>query len=173
LGFIGENLNAIAGLESKPSLSEVYERIKLNTKLHGLDNYATFVISLEETMKKLDDGDINLEDLKKYQDKSINFVLGYILLWLGKYSVKEEFYGDLATVFLMIFNVLTSMKIGFEDIEKDDVKKKIVEECKVHNYDFFKKESDEFPKLMASFIDPLTNLIAKSVEQRPGEVDNE
>ena len=164
MGFIGEELNTITGLDTKPSSNDVLQKIKSISKLENIPEYLTLMESLTQVTNIIDNNDMNLEDIKKYVGFSYGFVIGYIFLWLAKYSVKEEFYADMTLIFLVIIRIMKDQSISLERVYDEKIRKMIVDECKKYSFEFFKQNTIDFENLLSNYVKLLTNLIVKSIE---------
>lgn len=165
--FLGIELGAVFGMQTKPELSTVHKNLitGLDKKDKDKEMSTFYDRTLHDIVKSRQDEDIFLEDflIQPRDSKDVNQVLSATLLWLGRYIVKPEFLVDIAILFYKMKEFVEDQgtkfgsELGCKMLEvKENVQKLSTKLNKYLQKDWKSHISDGISKFN-SFFDTLMN----------------
>jgi len=136
LFFLGERLQAIPGLEEKPTLNKVRETLLLCINDPTLLSHTTFHSVLETIIPKYTSKHFNLQELSRYKSEPIEYGLVYFLTWMAKYTLKQAYVKDFVKVVLVIYNEYLSGEKQIAILNEEAFKETVSETCQNIDYEF-------------------------------------
>ena len=169
LDFLGDKLEAISTLDSKPKLEEILQII-YDTKTDADDVYleqlkkeaGKFLLQKKEKVIGDNDIDLDFEDFKNKSPSNPLYLLTWLIVWLGKVVVKSNFVQDLCLIFSRAWMVLNKKELSIQDLDNKLVWKEVTKEVTpiLHRLNYFKNNKD----LLYEFVEKSCHLIGKTFE---------
>jgi len=169
LDFLGDKLEAISTLDSKPRLEDILQII-YDTKTDEDDIWleqlkkeaGKFLLQKKEKVIGDNDIDLDFEDFKNKSPSNPLYLLTWLIVWLGKVVVKTNFVPDLCLIFSKAWMVLNKKELLIQDLDNKLVWKEVTKEVTplLYRLNYFKNNKD----LLYEFVEKSCHLIGKTFE---------
>lgn len=169
LDFLGDKLEAISTLDSKPKLEDIINIIN-HTKAGSDDVWldqlkkeaSTFISMKKEKVVGDNDIDLDFDDFKQKNPSNPLYLLAWLVIWLGKVVVKSNFVPDLCQIFSKVWMILNKKELQIQDLDNKLVWKEVTKEVGpiLHELNYFKNNKD----LLYEFVEKSCHLIGKTFE---------
>jgi len=169
LDFLGDKVEAIGTLDSKPKLEEIIQIVK-DVKVDGEDTYLDdlkreaekFIAYKKEKVVGDNDIDLDFEQFKNKNPENPLHLLAWLIVWLGKIVVKPNFVPDCTLIFSKVWMVLNKKELSIQDLDNKLVWKEVTKEVSpiLQRLNYFKNNKD----LLYEFVEKSCHLIGKTFE---------
>jgi len=169
LDFLGDKLEAISTLDSKPRLEDILQ-IVYDTKTDAEDIWleqlkkeaGKFLLQKKEKVVGDNDIDLDFEDFKTKPSSNPLYLLAWLVIWLGKVVVKSNFVSDLCLIFSKVWMVLNKKELAIQDLDNKLVWKEVTKEVTpiLQRLNYFRNNKD----LLYEFVEKSCHLIGKTFE---------
>ena len=159
LYFLGANLQGVPGIEEKPKLDKICQVIEATYSelSHDCKEFDYVLIDLKNSCG---DKHFNLSNMSKHKNDKIEYIFAYLLIWICKYTLKQQYHKDVTKIILFIYFDISQIESGLTSIISDAFQNIVVEKCQNLDFEFGRKlnGSDklsmlkEFIKLICSTI---------------------
>ena len=140
IDFLGERLDAISPLVSKPPLEKIIGET-LATLARSQDECVVRIrekicefymqVKLEES-QEAQDTELDYERFKNRVPEEVDRGLTWFILWFGKYILKVNFLPDMCFVFSRIWKVLNKLHLGIQDLDNQVIWNEAFKECQTN-----------------------------------------
>jgi hypothetical protein len=136
LGFLGEKLNAVCTMDSKPKLENVVlgvlgisDDIQNDWFTQIKQRTSEFFNELKAQAPNNQHIELDFEEFRSLPLEDPLKIVVWFVLWLGKYIVKPDFIQDLCLIFANIWKVLDQKQLQIQDLDNKLVWNEVIKEC--------------------------------------------
>ena len=170
IDFLGEHLDAINPLISKPPLENIIKQI-LAALEGSQDEYICgikqriqeFQIQVKvEEQQEPQENELDYERFKNRVPEEADKGLTWFILWFGKYILKVDFLPDMCFVFSRIWKVLNTLRLGVQDLDNQLIWNEVFKECQpnILNLKWFRGRE----KVLLEFITRMCQFICRTFD---------